>query len=152
MRRAALGLLVVALGCAGCASGGPWPGAAVDVDAPSASPAAVETCPDLMLRLPAELIGEQPRPVRSDTPYVRAWGADPVVVVCGATEPDLDPGEPLVGGSGVEWSIDTTDPTTDVWTTVGRRVAVQVRMPADSLAAGVAALTSVIRQSVPRDR
>lgn len=151
MRRAVIGVLAVALGCAGCGSTSPWPGDVVDVDAPSASPAAVEVCPDLMLRLPDELIGDRPRPVRSDNPFVRVWGADPVVLVCGAAEPAVGAGEPLVGGGGVEWAVDRTDSAVDVWTTVGRQVAVQVRMPTDSLAAGVMALTSVVRQSVPRD-
>jgi hypothetical protein len=151
VRRTVLGLMAIAAVCIGCTATSPWPRGEVEVDAPPADDSAVEVCPDLMLRLPDELIGDRPRPVRSDNPFVRAWGADPVVVVCGTAEPDLDPGGPVVAGNGVEWTVDSSDPTTDVWTTVGRRVAVQLRMPAGSLAAGAIALTSVIRQSVPRE-
>lgn len=143
-----VGVLAVVVGATGCSTS--WSQGAVAVPAPQATPAAVEVCPDLLARLPDELIGDRPRLVESVNPYVRAWGEDPVVVVCGAAAPGPDEGLPLIGGNGVEWSVDLDDPTQLVWTTVGRRVAVQVRMPADSRGAAALALTSLVRQTVPR--
>ena len=57
------------------------------VDAPHPRPAADAPCTSLFQPLPVQLEGDDPRIVQSASPYVRAWGDPPVVLVCGVAQP-----------------------------------------------------------------
>jgi hypothetical protein len=120
------------------------------VDVPPVTPEADARCPALMSALPADLMGEHSRHVRSDSPFAYAWGDPAVVLICGVDRPaGWVVGESAIQINGVQWYVDTSDPDTTVWTTVDRPVYVQVRLPADVDSAPVTALTTQIAQALP---
>jgi hypothetical protein len=107
-------------------------------------------CPVFVDSLPGQLVGETPRRVKSTSPYVRAWGAPAIVLVCGVDRPaGFTVGAGLIQIDDVQWFVDTSDPKTVVWTTVDRPVYVQVRVPASTDSASVTELTSHITATLP---
>ena len=122
----------------------------VQVDSSDVTPAAELACPALMGQLPLELAGETSRKVDSDSPFARAWGDPPVVLICGADPPaGYVVGAATIAISGVEWFVDTSAPDVVVWTTVDRNVPVQVQVPASSDSAAVTALGPIIAAAIP---
>ena len=123
----------------------------LDVDVPAVTPAADLACPVLMKQLPLELDGEQSRLVKSDSPYVYAWGDPAVVMVCGAEPPaGYVVGTSTIQIDQVQWFVDTSSmEDTTVWTTVDRNVPVQVRVPASADSASVTTLGKLIGTAIP---
>jgi Protein of unknown function (DUF3515) len=121
------------------------------VPTPAVTPAADLACPVLMKQMPLELDGEKSRLVKSDSPYVYAWGDPAVVLVCGADPP----AGYVVGASAiqidqVQWYVDTTSSkNTTIWTTVDRNVPVQVQVPASADSASVTALGKLVGTAIP---
>ena len=120
------------------------------VDVPPVTPQADASCPALMKALPLELSGEQSRRVKSDTPYAYAWGDPAIVLICGVDRPaGFVTGAALIQINGVSFYVDTSDPSTTVWTAVDRPVYVQISLPASVDSAPVTALTPQIAQALP---
>jgi hypothetical protein len=121
----------------------------VDTTTPSAQ--ADASCPALVQELPLMIAEEEARKVRSTSPYVRAWGNPPVVLICGVDRPSrFVVGASLILINGVQWFVDTSDPKTVVWTAVDRPVYVQVRVPASTDSASVTELTTHITATLPQ--
>jgi Protein of unknown function (DUF3515) len=127
------------------------PQAVLHVDAPIPDPAADAPCTSLFRALPVQLEGDDPRVVQSASPYVRAWGDPPVVLVCGVAKPagfTADAG--LIQINGVAWYVDTASvKDTVVWTAVDRAVYVQVQVPASADSSSVTDLTAPIGKALP---
>jgi hypothetical protein len=126
------------------------PQGVLHVDAPIPDPAADAPCTSLFQALPVQLEGDDPRVVQSASPYVRAWGDPPVVVVCGVAKPagfTADAG--LIQINGVAWYVDTSAKDTVVWTAVDRAVYVQVQVPASADSSSVTDLTAPIVRTLP---
>ena len=126
------------------------PQAVLHVDAPIPDPTADAPCTSLFQQLPVQLEGDDPRIVQSASPYVRAWGDPPVVLVCGVAKPagfTADAG--LIQINGVAWYVDTSAKDTVVWTAVDRAVYVQVQVPASADSASVTDLTAPIVNALP---
>jgi hypothetical protein len=126
------------------------PQAVLQVDAPNPDPSADAPCTALFQALPVQLEGEDPRVVRSASPYVRAWGDPPVVLVCGVAKPaGFTSTSGLIQINGVAWYVDTSAKDSVVWTTVDRAVHVQVRVPASADSSSVTDLTGPILKTLP---
>ncbi|WP_242658486.1 DUF3515 domain-containing protein [Klenkia brasiliensis] len=123
----------------------------VEVETPEITPEADAACPALMSQLPLEVVGETSRRVDSDSPYVYAWGDPASVLVCGADAPAgfVVGGPQLIEINGVQWFVDTTDPTVNVFTGVDRTVPVQISVPSSTDAALVTALSPTIAATIP---
>ena len=120
------------------------------LDTAPVTPEADASCPALMANLPLELAGEPSRRVRSDTPYVYAWGDPAVVLTCGVERPaGWTVGASAIQINGVQWHVDTGDPETTVWTAVDRPVYVEMRLPAGVDSAPVTALTVPLAEALP---
>jgi len=120
------------------------------VATPKVTPQANASCPGLMKLLPLELMGEQSRRVRSASPFAYAWGNPAVVLVCGVPAPaGYVRGASAIQINGVQWYVDTDDPSATVWTTVDRPVNVEVRVPPTSDSAPVTALTTEVAKALP---
>jgi hypothetical protein len=120
------------------------------VDAPDPGPSAEAPCTALFQALPVQLEGADPRVVRSASPYVRAWGDPPVVLVCGVARPaGYSASSGLIQINGVAWYVDTSAKDTVVWTAVDRSVYVQVRVPASADSSAVTDLTAPIEKALP---
>ena len=118
-------MLCAALATGGCSSG------AVDVEVPQPGPSVRAVCERLAARLPEQVQGQQRRDVEPSGPLVAAWGDPAIVLRCGVSRPPLDlTGEqPDLEVNGVGWQpIRTADGY--VFTTVGRQVYVELRVPA----------------------
>jgi Protein of unknown function (DUF3515) len=121
------------------------------VQTPPVTAEATRSCPGLVQALPSRLVGEPARRVRSASPYVRAWGDPAVVLVCGVQRPaKFTVGASLIQIDQVQWFVDTSDPSTVVWTAVDRPVYVQVRVPASTDSASVTELTAPISRVLPQ--
>lgn len=120
------------------------------VPAPIPDPAADAPCTSLFQALPVQLEGDDPRVVQSASPYVRAWGDPPVVLVCGVAKPaGFTSTSGLIQINGVAWYVDTTAADVVVWTAVDRAVYVQVRVPASADSSSVTDLTGPITTALP---
>jgi hypothetical protein len=116
---------------AGCSEDG------VPVDGPeglSAPDAAA--CRQLDDALPDLVAGLQRRPVEPPDAYAAAWGASPIVLRCGVSEPKaFDELASCQITNGVAWFIPdeqiTGEPVDIVMTTIGRSPGVEVRLPAE---------------------
>jgi hypothetical protein len=121
------------------------------LDVPDPEPSAEGPCTSLFQVLPVQLEGSDPRVVQSASPYVRAWGDPPVVLVCGVAKPPgftSDAG--LIQINGVAWYIappNGKDPV--VWTAVDRAVYVQIQVPASADSSSVTDLTGPITKALP---
>ena len=121
----------------------------VTVQTPPVTPQADAECPAFVDALPADMVGETSRRVKSASPYVRAWGDPAVVAVCGVDRPArFTVGAGLIQIDGVQWFVDTGDPKTVVWTAVDRPVYVQVRVPASTDSASVTAISDLIAKTL----
>jgi hypothetical protein len=126
------------------------PQGVLQVDAPVPDPAADVPCTSLFQVLPVQLEGDDPRVVQSASPYVRAWGDPPVVLVCGVARPaGFTATSGLIQINGVAWYVDTSAADTVVWTAVDRAVYVQVRVPASADSSSVTDLTAPILKALP---
>jgi hypothetical protein len=122
----------------------------LSVQTPPVTAETDKSCPQLVQAVPARLVDEPPRKVRSASPYVRAWGNPAVVLVCGVPRPaKFVIGAALIQIDQVQWFVDTSDPDTVVWTAVDRPVYVQVRVPASTDSASVTELTGTISKVLP---
>jgi hypothetical protein len=120
------------------------------VDVPPVRPETEAACTGLMGVLPPELLGDPSRRVESQSPFVRAWGEPPTVLVCGVDRPaGWVVGVSAIQINGVQWHVGTDDPDTTVWTAVDRSVYVEVRVPASVDSAPVTALTEQIAGALP---
>jgi hypothetical protein len=120
------------------------------VDTPPVTPQANADCPALMKLLPLELMGAPSRRVTSASPFAYAWGDPPVVLRCGVAAPaGYVRGSSAIQINGVQWYVDTSDPTATVWTTVDRPVYVEMRLPSSVDSAPVTALTVQIAKALP---
>ena len=76
------------------------------------------------------MLGRDRRDVSPDTDLAAAWGDPPVVLRCGVGPPaGLTPTSEVLEVERVEWFLDDTGRELR-FTTVGRRVAVEVVVPA----------------------
>jgi hypothetical protein len=120
------------------------------VDAPVPEPGADAPCTTLFQSLPVQLEGDDPRVVQSASPYVRAWGEPPVVLVCGVARPaGFTSSSGLIQINGVAWFVDTSAKDVVVWTAVDRPAYVQVRVPASADSSSVTDLTAPITEALP---
>jgi len=109
-----------------------------------------KVCPRLVGGVPARLGPLAGRHVEGGAGSAAAWGDPPVVLRCGVP-PRVTPAGQIVVLDGVDWTTDV-DNAGVTWTTVGRRVNVQVRVPGryDSQGPLLSPLSPVIRRTVPR--
>ncbi|MGY1847304.1 MULTISPECIES: DUF3515 domain-containing protein [unclassified Blastococcus] len=122
----------------------------LEVDTPEITPEAEAHCPALMENLPLELAGEPSRRVRSESPFVYAWGEPAAVLTCGVQRPEgWTVGASAIQINGVQWHVDTSDPDATVWTAVDRPVYVEMRLPAGVDSAPVTALTVPLAEALP---
>jgi hypothetical protein len=123
----------------------------VEVETPPITPEADAACPALMSQLPLELAGSTSRRVDSDSPYAYAWGDPAQVLICGADAPAgfVVGGPQLIQVNGVQWFVDTTDPTVNVWTAVDRTVPVEISVPASQDGSIPTLLSPVIAGAIP---
>ncbi len=107
-------------------------------------------CPHLMAALPDRLGRLPGRRVVADRRSVAAWGDPPVVLRCGVAPRPGPVGHYLVL-DGVWWTTDAGGGTV-TWTTVGRRVNVQVLVPAtyDSQGPLLAGLSPPLNRTISR--
>jgi hypothetical protein len=85
-------------------------------------------CQDLHQALPDVLDDREARPTRPSSPGTAAWGDPPVRLRCGVPRPQgLLPTSEVIVVEGVDWF--RTPGAEYVFTTSGRRVQVEVRVP-----------------------
>jgi hypothetical protein len=100
----------------------------VTVETPPAGATADADCATVLGKLPTQLGDRQARPVSDAPQRVVAWGDPPVVLRCGVAAPAVAQDAQLVTVDGVTWtSLERADVV--VWTTTGRPVAVELRVP-----------------------
>jgi hypothetical protein len=89
--------------------------------------------------------------VASESPYAYAWGDPAQVLVCGAQPPAgfVVGGPQLIEINGVQWFVDTSDPTVNVFTSVDRTVLVQMSVPSSTDAALVTAISPLVAAAIP---
>ena len=123
----------------------------VEVETPPITPEADAACPALMAQLPLELAGSESRRVDSDSPYAYAWGDPAQVLICGADAPAgfVVGGPQLIEVNGVQWFVDTTDPTVNVWTAVDRTVPVEISVPSSQDGSIPTLLSPTIAATIP---
>lgn len=122
----------------------------VPVDTPPITTEADAACPALMSQLPLELADNQSRRVDSDSPFAYAWGDPAQVLICGVAEPELaeNRNQPIEV-NGVGWSVDTTDPAVNVWTTIDRSVPIQLQIPSSQDGSTPTLLSPIIADAIP---
>ncbi|WP_162599830.1 DUF3515 domain-containing protein [Nocardioides solisilvae] len=126
--------MLAALLLAGC-------GGAVEVAAPQLPGDDRERCESLVAELPAELFGQERREVEPDAGTTAAWGDPPVVLVCGADEPeeyDEFAACTPVGGAGwfmPDTQLRETGGPIEI-TAMSHTPRLQVRVPAERRASG----------------
>jgi hypothetical protein len=120
------------------------------LEVPPVTPEADAECPALMSGLPLELVGEQSRRVRTDSPFAYAWGDPPIVLVCGVDRPEgFAPDSSLFQINGVQWFVDDSAEDTVVWTAVDRSVYVEVTVPATVDSGPATVLSTTIAAVLP---
>lgn len=124
----------------------------VEVDRFPVSAAGRQDCPAFLHALPKHVSDQASRRV-TGSPYAAAWGDPPIVLRCGVGKPrGFDRFSACQTANGVDWFVPNEafeDQHADVvMTTVYRRPAVQVRLPAEYRppVAAMADLTRVIKQ------
>ncbi len=122
----------------------------LEVPVPPVTPEADAACPAFMTDLPIELVGEQSRRVRSDTPYAYAWGEPPIVLRCGVDRPaGFVRDSPLIQLDAVQWFVDDSDPDVYVWTAVDRAVYLELSIPSSLGSEAAIALGPLITATLP---
>lgn len=122
--RRSAALLLSALVVAGCAQ------PVVEVTPPAPAGSAADTCRALDAAWPNVLFGFERRSTEPPSPFVAAWGNDALVIArCGVPRPAaLTPASEILEVNGIDWFVETFERGT-VFTTVGRVVDLQVRVP-----------------------
>jgi hypothetical protein len=109
------------------------PSAAVSVSPPpSPSEKTQAACVKVFAALPVQLGGLDPRKTETDSSFVAAWGAPPIVLRCGVSKPSVfgtAQAAELIEVNGVLWQPDPQRAQT-VYTAVDRAVYVEVTVPA----------------------
>ena len=119
-------LLVLVAGCSGT----------VGVDAPHVRGATARACAGLVRDLPQRVSDQPRRKVDAGGGYAAAWGDPAIEPRCGVPRPrGFDKFSECQRVNGVDWFIpdsqQTGRPADITMTTVGRRPAVEVRLPQD---------------------
>ena len=116
------------------------PSTPVQMDAPRLDARTAQVCLAVTSQLPTHLRGLPPRKVSAGPEQNAAWGEPPITVACGVPQPAMcervDGGAPgcvpldatMLDMNGVCWYAQDL-PATDVFTTMDREVAVQVKVP-----------------------
>ena len=137
---------VLAVMLAGCGSN------TVEVDRYPVSAAGRQDCPAFIHALP-DHVSDQARRRVSGSSYAAAWGDPPIVLRCGVGRPaGFDRFSACQTANGIDWFVPDKafeDQRADVvMTTVYRRPALQVHLPAEYRppVAAMADLTRTIRQ------
>ena len=116
------------------------PATAVQMDAPKLDARTAQVCLAVTSQVPTALRGLPQRKVSAGPEQNAAWGEPPVTVACGVPQPAMcervDGGAPgcvpldatMLKMNGVCWYAQDL-PATDVFTTMDREVAVQVKVP-----------------------
>lgn len=133
------------------------PAPVLSVAAFPANPASDATCARILQRLPVTLSGLATRRVSSGSASVVGWGDPAVVLRCGVPRPSgLVPNSAdyvqEVGdsaGRSVEW-LPVSGRKQTVWTTIDRRVYVEVTVPSKYDGASmITPLTTAVAQATP---
>lgn len=146
VRRRCAALLLCAAAMGGCAQ------PVVDVAPPTPAGSAADTCRALDAAWPDVLFGFERRDTDPPSPFVAAWGNDALVIArCGVPRPAaLTPASEILEVNGIDWFVETFERGT-VFTTVGRVVDLQVRVPLELRpeARVLTEMASVIDRVVP---
>jgi len=144
------GLAVLSvLGVAACA---PEP---VRVDEVKLGPEERRICEQLRTHLPGRVLGGEPRTVQPESAadIAAAWGEPAIVLRCGVPEPAaLEPSSPCLEVEGVGWfSEESRD--SFVFTTIGRRTFVEVRVPHtyDAPSGALVDVAAAVERAVPAE-
>lgn len=132
----------------------PVPSATVPVPPlPSVAAGVTHVCRALSAALPESLDGRTRRATDGDPVRIAAWGEPPVVLGCGVGPSAPTAGAQLVEVNGVAW-VDTAVAGATVYTSVGRVVTLQVRVPArevdESGQTVLVPLAAAVRETVPK--
>mgnify|MGYP001207748798 CR=1 FL=1 len=119
------------LALAGCSAG------PVEVAAPSPAGEAARLCKALHAALPGEVDGLARRETAPASEFTAAWGDPAIVLRCGVPLPEVlrpgsgsyDPTAPAVGVEGVDWLPEKQGDDGYLFTTVGRKVNISLRVP-----------------------
>ncbi|MEU6573789.1 DUF3515 domain-containing protein [Streptomyces sp. NPDC046805] len=151
-RHRPLGLLAPALliTAAGCSSAGG--GATVEVPTPDAK--AAGSCRNLHTALPPKLDGLDRDDPGPRSVYTAGWGSPAIILRCGVERPKEmnDPEADGVGVNGVDWLLQKQDDGSFRFTTTLREAYVEVTIPKDRTAHGLAPLTDLakpIKKAIP---
>lgn len=122
----------------------------VTMAAPPLGAEAAEVCRQLVARLPEKVGDAHRRPV-SGADQNAAYGEPPITLACGTSPATFPPTALLTVLNGVCWYAEQT-PQASVWTTVDRRVPVQLTVPGSGDGSGqtVIAFSRAITEAVPR--
>lgn len=117
-----VGIVVVAQALSACA-------APVEAVPPSPPDHVAAECRIFTDRLPATLEGGERRDVRPESALTAAWGRPAIVLRCGVPRPSAYASDAaVISVNGVDWLPEQTA-WGYVFTTVGRRADVEVRVP-----------------------
>ncbi|MET7641674.1 DUF3515 domain-containing protein [Streptomyces sp. NPDC005438] len=108
----------------------------VDVDSPSPTGKAAQSCRELNERLPEQLLSQHRVPVRNPSRFTAAWGDPAIVLRCGAPRPDrlspdsadYDPLSDAVEVNSVTWLFEEHEGGYR-FTTTDRATYVEVTVP-----------------------
>jgi hypothetical protein len=125
----------------------------VSVDSPHVSGATARACSSLVDDLPKNVADQRQRDVDASGGYAAAWGDPAIELRCGVSRPaGFNRFSRCQRVNGVDWFVPesqlTGKPTDITMTTVGRRPAVEVRLPEHYWppATAMADLASVVKQ------
>ncbi len=113
-------------------------------------------CRALLSQLPDDLRGLTRRPVTAGAEQNAAYGEPPVQLACGVPEVEVPPTAevfsfaPEAADGAVCW-YETPDGEESVWTSLGREVPVEIRVPPDHAEPGqfVTAVSGAVAEMVP---
>ncbi|HVQ86913.1 MAG TPA: DUF3515 domain-containing protein, partial [Actinomycetes bacterium] len=122
-------LVLMACALAGCSN-------AVDVEPPPVDPEVAAVCADLIGALPSEVLDQPAVVTEPKSQQTAAWGDPPIVLRCGVAEPaSFEPTSEVTAVNGVDWFPEQRD-NEYVFTTWGRTVRVELKVPRDYTPAG----------------
>jgi hypothetical protein len=99
------------------------------VSVPRTDDAGRAACAGIHQALPERVLDRERRDVSPDSDLAAAWGDPPIVLRCGVGPPaGLTPTSEVLEVEDVEWFLDDSGRVLR-FTTVGRRVAVEVAVP-----------------------
>ena len=91
-------------------------------------------CAPLLSQLPGFVLGGERRVTTPDSSRTAAWGAVPVVLLCGVDQPSVPSTATLLRVDGVDWFVEPLTNGT-LFTTVKRVTPVSVSVPSSYSAA-----------------